>query len=329
MASLIPILSLVSLALGLLGLGAALLARRGCAAAEDRARVAEARAKAQSRALGLAAAELRSRGLGLLGHAAAADSHGMGADGSGAPRAADGSGALRAADGSGALRAADGSGALRAADGSGALRAADGSGALRAHAEALLHLADDICDSASAQAGPRHIREAPVVMAPLLDQVLAGVDGQLAPGRRHWRIEPALRGLSLQADPRALSGILTALLQRLARETQEGETVALRLVPAPDTVAIAVEAAGAGLPAGDLAPDADALGSDTPGADSRAGAAPGALAAAAGTRGLGLGLSVARALAQAHGGELALEATPGIGLRAWLVLPRARMLAAA
>jgi signal transduction histidine kinase len=253
------LLILVSALLGLAGLCAmALAAWRSRAMALARAAAAEERVGQQARCLSLAAAELRSQGLGMLGHAGAAG--------------------------------------VEAA-------------MLSARAEALLQLADDISDSASVSAGPRRIREATVALAPLLDQVLAGLDAQLAPGRRHWRVEPALRGLLLRADSRALSGILTALLQRLARETGEGEAVALRLLPGPESLAIAVEAAGAGLPPGDLAPESIPAGGP-------------------GTRGLGLGLSVARSLAQAHGGELALEAAPGIGLRAWLVLPRSRLLPA-
>ena len=42
--------------------------------------------------------------------------------------------------------------------------------------------------------------------------------------------------------------------------------------------------------------------------------------------GLSLGLSAARELMRAHGGELTLEAAPGIGARTWLTLPRMRVL---
>ena len=45
-----------------------------------------------------------------------------------------------------------------------------------------------------------------------------------------------------------------------------------------------------------------------------------------GTRGLSLGLAAARELIRAHGGELTLEAVPGIGTRTWLTLPRGRVL---
>jgi signal transduction histidine kinase len=35
---------------------------------------------------------------------------------------------------------------------------------------------------------------------------------------------------------------------------------------------------------------------------------------------------VAHDLLRAHGGDLTIEAVPGIGARAWLTLPRARVL---
>ena len=47
------------------------------------------------------------------------------------------------------------------------------------------------------------------------------------------------------------------------------------------------------------------------------------------SRGLGFGLSLARSLLRAHGGELVIEAAPGIGARAFLSLPPERMAAVA
>jgi hypothetical protein len=45
------------------------------------------------------------------------------------------------------------------------------------------------------------------------------------------------------------------------------------------------------------------------------------------TRGLVLGLSLARSLLRAHGGELVMEAAPGVGARAFLSLPADRVVA--
>jgi two-component system OmpR family sensor kinase len=47
------------------------------------------------------------------------------------------------------------------------------------------------------------------------------------------------------------------------------------------------------------------------------------------TRDLGFGLAIARSLMEAHGGGLRLEAVRDIGARAWLMLPRERLLAGA
>jgi signal transduction histidine kinase len=55
--------------------------------------------------------------------------------------------------------------------------------------------------------------------------------------------------------------------------------------------------------------------------------APDGAAPSGGTRGLPLGLSVARDLLRAHGGDLTVETAEGIGSRCWLWLPRHRVLA--
>ena len=91
-------------------------------------------------------------------------------------------------------------------------------------------------------------------------------------------------------------------VRKLAKELG----IDLRPVLTADSLAIVVEDEGAGLGAPDLTAEA--------------------AAAEARTRGLSFGLAVARSLLEAHGGELRLEAQPGVGARAWLILPRARML---
>ncbi len=175
-------------------------------------------------------------------------------------------------------------------------------------AQKLLRLADDLAD---AVAGPnvRTIREAPAELGAIVDGAIATVGAQIRPGRRHWQVDPALRALTVKADRRALEGALAALLRRAASHSGDGDVVSLRWVLASETVAIVVEDEGDGMPAQDLVPETTAGGQ--------------------GTRGLDLGLSLARSLAAAHGGDIRLETAPGIGARAWLTLPRARLLEAA
>jgi signal transduction histidine kinase len=174
----------------------------------------------------------------------------------------------------------------------------------------LLRLADNLDEvAAGAGAGARTIRDAPVPLGPIVDAAIAAVSAQIRPGHRHWRLDPALRALTVQADSRALEGALAALLRRAASHSRHGDVIGLRWVVASETVALVVEDEGDGLAAPDIVPDTTAP--------------------AAGTRGLDLGLSLARTLAAAHGGDIRLETAPGIGARAWLTLPRARLLDAA
>ncbi|WP_203074678.1 ATP-binding protein [Falsiroseomonas ponticola] len=172
-------------------------------------------------------------------------------------------------------------------------------------AQQLLRLADDLADFAT-EPSPRTLHEAPALLGPVVDAAIAAVAAQIRPGRRHWQIDPGLRSLTVKADRRALEGALAALLRRAARHSRDGDVVALRHVLGAETVAIVIEDEGDGLPAHDMVMDA---------------AGP-----LAGTRGLDLGLTLARSLAAAHGGDIRLESAPGIGARAWLTLPRERLL---
>jgi len=133
---------------------------------------------------------------------------------------------------------------------------------------------------------------------------------RLGPTIRQWRLAEGFAGLTLHADRRALRGALLQVMARAARMTRDGDWIDLRPHLTPDSVAIIIEDEGAGLGAEDLA-----------GGAARA-------TEADRTRGLGFGLAVARSLLEAHGGAFQLEALPGVGARAWLTLPRARLMPA-
>jgi signal transduction histidine kinase len=180
--------------------------------------------------------------------------------------------------------------------------------ALEGPAHKLLRLADDLLDAA-VRPPLRSIQDGPARLGPIVDQAIAKVGVQMLPGRRYWRVDPALRALTVKADERILQGALVALLRRAASHSRDGDLIALRWVVASETVALVVEDEGDGLSVPELVTE------------------PGSAAAA--VRGLDLGLSLARSLAATHGGDIRLESAPGIGARAWLTLPRARLLEAA
>jgi len=187
-------------------------------------------------------------------------------------------------------------------------RAREGDPSLQGVAQQLLRIADDLAAFA-AEPNAHALKETPAPLGPVVDAAVAAVAAQIRPGHRHWQVDPALRALTVRADRRALQGAIAALLRRAAQHSRNGDVVALRHVVASETLAIVIEDEGDGLPAADLV-------TEQPGPPN-------------GTRGLDLGLSLARSLAVAHGGDIRLESAPGIGARAWLTLPRTRLLEAA
>ncbi|MDB5369553.1 MAG: hypothetical protein JWP20_1111 [Roseomonas sp.] len=186
----------------------------------------------------------------------------------------------------------------------GPARAPAADAGLEGRARALLGLSADVSDLLASAAGPRTLREEQTAFGPLLDEVVGQIVQALTPGHRSWRVAPELRALTLTADRRALLGALRQVLTRVVRQTRDGDSVQMRLVRADDSVAIVVEDDGSGQAAEDL----------------------NGFSVTQGTRGLGLGLVVARDLLRAHGGDLTIEAVPGIGARAWMTLPRERVL---
>ncbi|MFC0408796.1 sensor histidine kinase [Roseomonas elaeocarpi] len=176
---------------------------------------------------------------------------------------------------------------------------------LRAESARLLRLSDEIADELASHGGERHLREEPLVLGALLDQALLEVRRPLGDASRHWSIDGRIGELTLLGDRRALSRSLAQVLMRAVRETGAGDCIAIRLVRGPDNLSLLIEDEGAGLASGDIA---------------------GMAAEAGGTRGLELGLATARDLMRAHGGDLVVEAAAGVGTRAWLTLPRRRVI---
>jgi two-component system, NtrC family, sensor histidine kinase HydH len=108
---------------------------------------------------------------------------------------------------------------------------------------------------------------------------------------------------SLRADPRKLGQALQNLLQNALEATPEGGQVSWLAEADGEEVLLGLRDSGPGLPAEVL----ERLG--TGGATTK-------------PHGSGIGLAVARAIAEQHGGALLLENLPGGGCRALLRLPR-------
>lgn len=178
--------------------------------------------------------------------------------------------------------------------------------AFEAEARQLLALADAASEEGAGAVAARFLAEEQHPLAPILHEAVAVATAQLGPGIRHWRIAPEIETLTVTADRRALRGAMVQVLGRAARATDDGDFIDIRADLRPHAACIVVEDEGVGLATEDLTPAAHDGNPER-------------------TRGLGFGLALARSLLRAHGGELVIEAAPGIGARTFLSLPPERI----
>ncbi len=185
---------------------------------------------------------------------------------------------------------------------------------------------DDLLAMARSDIDTLSLRRGPVDLAELAHEALAQA-GPLA--RRHGvSLEGPARGAGpciVHGDPLRLRQLLGILLDNATRYSRAGGSVTLTLQPVAAGVAGAAGAAGE---AGAAGPRRAVLTVEDQGIGIPADELPhvfersfrGAQARRLSADGSGLGLGIARALAQAHGGSLALESSPQ-GTRALLTLP--------
>jgi signal transduction histidine kinase len=192
---------------------------------------------------------------------------------------------------------------------------------LRAHAHAHAHaasiaaaaaqalgLADELQDHAFPVLAPRVLREEVVDLTVLLAEAVAMTAGSLGPARRNWRSAAAPSPVLLWADRRALRHVLARVLTDAVRNTVHDDWIDLSLRPHHDGLILAVQDEGGGFA--------------TPGQ-----AIPGFAPAGADSRGIGLRLTLARGLVEAHGGRLEVEALAQVGCRVSLIFPASRLRA--
>ncbi|MBO4161851.1 sensor histidine kinase [Micromonospora antibiotica] len=175
--------------------------------------------------------------------------------------------------------------------------------------EALLlqHIIDDLRDLAAADAGDLRIHREPYFVADLLEQVVEAHRGAAeAAGVRLGTSVGA--DLEMAVDGARLRQIVGNIVANAVRHTPAGGSVVVRLEVRDDQLAIAVSDTGTGIAPADQAKIFDRFWRAD---DSRTRS----------TGGSGLGLSIARKLAEAHGGTIGVESVPGQGSTFTVRLP--------
>ena len=186
------------------------------------------------------------------------------------------------------------------------------------HASGLhLHaLVSDLLDLARIESGRFRLEEAEVDLAQIFDACVVMLREQSDASALSVEIGPGRPSLRLRADPCALRQIVLNLLTNAAKFAIPGGQVRLGAGEDGDgRITITIEDDGPGIPADELERVMKPFdqGSARP---------------SRGRSGVGLGLPLARHLAELHGGTLALESPAAGGTVATVTLPAARNLRA-
>jgi heavy metal sensor kinase len=144
------------------------------------------------------------------------------------------------------------------------------------------------------------------------------LDGVIRVAADHMRAVAGVKGLTITVDGTAPCGVegdedqlrrlLFNLLDNAVKYTPAGGTITIRLEHLDRMAGVVVADTGVGIPAEHLPRLFDRFYRVDP---------------ARGTEsdGTGLGLAISRAIAEAHGGTINIESTPGLGTRVTLLLP--------
>jgi signal transduction histidine kinase len=176
--------------------------------------------------------------------------------------------------------------------------------------QSLTLLIDDLFDLAQMDAGGLKLERQPTSMASLITDTvesftaLAGQRGVTLSGSTDPGVDPVL------VDARQIGRVLANLADNALRHTPAGGAVTVHARPLAHGIQVEVGDSGDGIPADDLPRVFERF---YRGEKSRSRA----------TGGSGLGLAIAKAIVEAHGGQITVESRPGEGARFSFFLPRA------
>jgi two-component system sensor histidine kinase BaeS len=196
---------------------------------------------------------------------------------------------------------------------------------IRDQSRILARIVDDLRTISLAEGGHLPLERRPLDARAMLDSVAAGFEARAASASIRLSVEGP-KGLIVEADPDRLRQVIGALVDNALRHTPENGSVQISarpiqaagvvVTPRPGTarpvVRIAVEDTGEGIPADALPRVFERFYQADP-------------SRTRGTGTSGLGLSIVRALAEAHGWRVGAENTPAGGARLWIDLPPGRV----
>lgn len=180
----------------------------------------------------------------------------------------------------------------------------------------LLTLIDDMLDLVRIDSGAYELAADTVDIGRLVQAGLRGAEAAAANAGLDLAGRDETGGARLRADERRLRRLLGHLLGNAVKFTRAGSVAVTARFDSAGDLRIDVRDTGAGMPAEYVQRALQPFHQLDASLTRRAG-------------GAGIGLHLSRAIAEAHGGALLLDSTPGQGTVATLKLPRARLVAPA
>jgi PAS domain S-box-containing protein len=180
----------------------------------------------------------------------------------------------------------------------------------------LLQLINDLLDLSKAEAGRMELAETTVDIAQTIQRALHLVTGRAEQGGVSLAFRVPVPLPQIRADERKLLQIALNLLSNAIRFTPAGGSIIVTAErDRSGAIALTFADTGIGIASEDVAQALQSYG-QIDNAVTRA------------TSGTGLGLPIARQLAQLHGGTLTLSSVKGVGTRVVVVLPADRVIQA-
>jgi signal transduction histidine kinase len=167
----------------------------------------------------------------------------------------------------------------------------------------LARLIEDLRTLANAESGTLALQKEPADVALLLHDVAAAFDREAADRGLAIRVQPAGDLPLISVDPLRLREVVANLVSNALRHTPHGGVVAIAARRDGDWAILSVADTGSGIPPEDLPKIFDRFYKG------------------AGSRGSGLGLTIARNLVRAHGGQVSAESRVGQGTTITVKLP--------
>ncbi|HEV8534721.1 MAG TPA: ATP-binding protein [Candidatus Limnocylindria bacterium] len=186
-------------------------------------------------------------------------------------------------------------------------------GALRRSALRLEHLVENLMDAGSIEAGTFQVRAMPASLRHSLSEALAFVQPILESKGQQLTTALEPDADRVLADERRTTQVLANLISNASKYAPEGTRVTVAAKSVDGFVRVTVADEGPGIPTEEQNRLFQRFFRSR------------AVREQAG--GLGLGLSICRAIVHAQGGDIAIESTPGQGTSVHFTLPKARQLA--